>query len=159
MLQFSKFWEDLRLSWRELHEKGKIALGIVLPKISELSPWPGGGGGGLDEIDTCISKPSSCKVGHRPTSVDQVQSMQVFKKCGILWITKQLSIKMISSVVQLVRLCQGSPAHQQVGLFQEKRGTAVKFRGRKTLWDWSLSLLRRLFVVSACRFRPRSRSS
>ena len=37
MLKFSKFWEDL------LHGKGKIALGIVLPKISEnseLSPWP-----------------------------------------------------------------------------------------------------------------------
>ena len=48
-----------------MHEKGKIALGIVLPKISELSPWPGGeGGGGVDEIDTCISKLSSCEVRH-----------------------------------------------------------------------------------------------
>ena len=40
IIKLSKFREDLRLSRLELHEKGKIVLGIVLPKNSELSPWP-----------------------------------------------------------------------------------------------------------------------
>ena len=68
---------------------------MIVPREGSLLPSSraqglSGGGGGLDETDTCIS--------HRQVKSD------------IFRITKQLSIKTILSVVQLVRLCQCSPA-------------------------------------------------
>ena len=94
--------EDFCAQWLS-QEKGFCSLQVVL----RVCP----GGGGLDEIDTCISH---CHVKSdidvvRPTSVDQVIHASL-KMCGIFWITKQLWIKTILSVVQLARLCQCSPA-------------------------------------------------
>ena len=68
----------------------------------------GGGGEGLDEIDTCISHRHVKSNIARPTSVDQVIHASL-KMCRIFLITKHLWIKTILSVVQLVRLCQCSP--------------------------------------------------
>ena len=70
---------------------------------------PRGGGGGLDEINTCISHRHVKSDIAKPTSVDQVIHASL-KMCRIFLITKQLWIKTILSVVQLVRLCQFSPA-------------------------------------------------
>ena len=67
------------------------------------------GGGALDEIDTCISHCHVKSDMARPTSVDQVIRVSL-KMCSIFSITKQLWIKTILSVVQLIRLCQCSPA-------------------------------------------------
>ena len=69
------------------------------------------GGGGLDEIDTYICHRHVKSDIARPTSVDQVIHASL-KMCGIFSITnaKQLWIKTILSVVQLIRLCQCSPA-------------------------------------------------
>ena len=64
----------------------------------------------MDEIDTCVSHRHVKPDLARPTSVDQVIHPCKFKMCGICSITKQLWIKTILSVVQLVRLCQCSPA-------------------------------------------------
>ena len=68
-----------------------------------------GGGGWVDEIDTCISHRHVKSDMARPTSVDQVIHASL-KMCRSFSVTKQLWIKMILSVVQLVRICQCSPA-------------------------------------------------
>ena len=67
------------------------------------------GGRGLDEIGTCICHRHVKSDIARPTSVDQVIHASL-KMCRIFLITKQLWIKPILSVVQLVGLCQCSPA-------------------------------------------------
>ena len=67
----------------------------------------GGGGGGLDEIDTCISHRHVKSDIARPTSVDQV--IHASLKCAAFF-QLQRWIKTILSFVQLVRLCQCSPA-------------------------------------------------
>ena len=68
-------------------------------------------GGGLDEIDTYICHRHVKSDIARPTSVDQVIHASL-KMCRIFSVTKakQLWIKTILSVVQLIRLCQCSPA-------------------------------------------------
>ena len=97
--------------------------GFLLPSSRAQGLW---GGGGVDEIGTCICHRHVKSDIARPRSVDQVIHASL-KMCRIFPITKQLWIKPILSVVQLVRLCQCSPAGR---FFQEKRGTAVKVRGR-----------------------------
>ena len=63
----------------------------------------------LDEIDTCMSHRHVKSDMSRPTSVDQV--IHASLKClKFFQITKQLWIKTTLSVLQLVRLCQCSPA-------------------------------------------------
>ena len=79
--------------------------------------------GGLHKIDTCISHRHEKSDIVRPTSVDQIIHASL-KMCIIFLITKQLWIKTILNWLGY------ASAHRQVGLFQEKRGTAVKFRGR-----------------------------
>ena len=86
-------------------------------------------GEGLDEIDTCISHRHVKSDIVRPTSVDQVSHASL-KMCRIFRITKQLWIK---TILVLCNWLGYASAQRQVGLFQEKRGTAVKFRGRQTL--------------------------
>ena len=82
-----------------------------------------GGGGGLHGIDTCISHRYVKFDIVRPTSVDQIIHASL-KMCRSFLITKQLWIKTILNWLGY------ASAHRQAGLFQEKRGTAVKFRGR-----------------------------
>ena len=79
--------------------------GFLLPS----SRAQGLSGAGVDEIDTCICHRHVKSDIARPTSVDQVIHASL-KMCRIFSITKQLWIKTILSVVQLVRLCQCSPA-------------------------------------------------
>ena len=80
--------------------------------------------GGLNEIDSCICHRHVKSDIARPTSVDQVNHAS-HKMCRTFSITKakQLWIETILSVVQLVRLCQCSPAGRS---FPGKEG----FRGR-----------------------------
>ena len=86
--------------------------GFLLPSSRDQG-LSGGGAGGLDEIDTYICHRHVKSDIARPTSVDQVIHASL-KMCRIFSITKakakQLWIKTISSVVQLIRLCQCSPA-------------------------------------------------
>ena len=76
--------------------------------------WGVGGEGRLDEIDTCICHRHVKSDIARPTSVDQVNhaSLKMSRTFSITK-AKQLWIKTILS----------TSAHQQVGLFQEKRGS------------------------------------
>ena len=91
-------------------EKGLCSLQVVSHRFVR---------GGGDEIDTCMSHPHGKSDMARPTSYPCKSKM-----CGNFSITKQLSIKMILSV--LIRLY--ASAHRQVGIFWGNRGTAVKFR-------------------------------
>ena len=82
--------------------------GFLLPS-SRAQGLSGGREGCVDETDTCICHRHVKSDIARPTSVDQVIHASL-KMCRIFSITKQLWIKTILSVVQLVRLCQCSPA-------------------------------------------------
>ena len=81
--------------------------GFLLPS-SRAQVLSGGEGGMVDEIDTCICHRHVKFDIAKPTSVYQVIHSSL-KMCRIFSITRELWIKTILSVVQLVRLCQCSP--------------------------------------------------